>query len=371
MKCPVTNLETDTVLGELDAVQYVHRPDGNWHDIMISQYVLERWRKTSSTSIDISDAEFNQAIDLFRSMHWRALRDGGRPLFLTWQKAKATYESEPARYPKLQAWNIVAIEDLAGQASQLTFSTKCLNTLENIYDEWRKSGSVPDIPWAALDDKQHTYFFERPGEREDGMAYGCDGRTAYMVYQWIFDQGFLVDRIISQVWKQLELTPSAFIEVEKIKAGRESSLKRGFFIRRYDPETDEFYRPILAEVQRETGCEISAVWERQKNEKLDELILRRIRESSVIVLDVTGERFNVGLEAGFALALRKQIILLRDKADPFLPIRPDSDEKHLDVPFDIRTLNCFFYDRGEPEKLTAMLKERVLDALEEARLGTH
>lgn len=266
-------------------------------------------------------------------------------------------------------FHLIALEDAIDAGAQLTFTQKALNTLENLFDLWMRDGALPSIPYGYIHEGQWR-FHEKPDAKEDGMAYACSERLAPIVYSWLQGKGYL-ETVNIPGMQQLVLSPSAFVEAEKIKSGREATLKRGFFIRRFDEATDAFYRPILNDLQQTTGCEISAVWERKKNEKLDELILRRIREASVIVLDVTGERFNVGLEAGYAMALRKQIILLRDGGDPLLPIKPDSEEKHHDVPFDIRTLNCFFYDRHKPEELQAMLKERVLDALEEARLGTH
>lgn len=298
---------------------------------------------------------------LMRSKFWRATKAGERLLFVATRNELMVLEVNGAQAAELhQRFYVIALEDGIAEAAQLTFTQKALNTLENLHDIWLWTGAVPAIPCAALDDKQHSWYQSQSVGKEDGMAYGCDERSAPMVYQWLQEQGFLEDRIVSGQWRQRELTPAALVEVEKIKAGREASLKRGFFIRRFDPDTDAFFRPLLDEVAKATGCEISAVWERQKNEKLDELILRRIREASVIVLDVTGERFNVGLEAGYALALRKQIIVLRDKS-----------EKDGDLPFDIRTMNCFFYDRNKAEELEEKLRERVLDALEEARIGTH
>lgn len=358
--CPITGQMADYEPAGATSVGHRLRQCGSVLVIAEGAYVALQGRLWGKCVTHLSPSELNPARALLRSKFWRSVRERSRPLLVITRHQLSGFESAGGWEDQLAAHHIVLLEDAISEADSLTFAEKALNTLENLYDEWKRTGKVPEMTCASLDDQGRSWYHERQGQLEDGMAYGCDERTAPHVYQWLADQGFLIDRIVSGHCSQRELTPAALIEAEKIKAGREASINRGFFIRRFDPETDAFYRPILDEVRNKTGCDISPVWERQKNEKLDELILRRIRESSVIVLDVTGERFNVGLEAGYALALRKQIIVLRDKA-----------EKDGDLPFDIRTMNCFFYDRGEPEKLQEKLTERVLDALEEARLGTH
>src|SRR5262249_2875823 len=140
------------------------------------------------------------------------------------------------------------------------------------------------------------------------------------------------------------ITPTGYIKVESLRRGKNESVKRAFFIRRYDEDMDAFFRPILDQVQQRTGCDIRAVWEEAHNEKIDERILRLIRESSLVLLDIAPDRFNVGLEAGYALALRKPMIVIREKQSPWQA-----------PPFDIATLNCFDYDRNDPDRLIKVL----------------
>lgn len=324
--------------------------------------VLEARWDVERGVVSVADATFGPnlvgpAIALLRSRLWRAVFDGGRSLLVTTVDHARQLEANPPDW--IGHWSVFAIEDVIEEAAQLSFTEKALNTLENLHDLWRRDGKLPSIPYASINAEGRYRFTEHSEAMEDGTTYGCDARTAPLVYQWLQAQGLLSDPDHHKNKEDLAITPSGIVEVERIRSGKEASLKRGFFIRKWDEELDAFFKPIMAEVAAATGCEIAAVWEKEKNAKIDELILRRIREASVIVLDVTGERFNVGLEAGYALALRKQIVLIADK------------DQVTQLPFDIRTLNCFFYDRNEPEKLTEKLKERVLDALEEARLGTH
>lgn len=328
-------------------------------EISVSQILVVDWDLTGSLSIDgtpVNPEELSRAVCLLRSRFWRATRQGGRSLFITTAAHIREIEDHPEKQNSdlKSRFSLFAMEDAIAEAAALTFQQKALNTLENLHDLWRSQRRLPEVPYSFFNIENELRFRDRPPGTEDGMAYGCDELDAFMVYQWLVAENYL-----DAGYQRLDITPKGVVEVERIRSGKEASLKRGFFIRKWDEELDSFFRPIMEEVAEVTGCEIAAVWEREKNAKIDELILRRIREASVIVLDVTGERFNVGLEAGYAMALRKQIVLIADES-----LR----EK---LPFDIRTLNCFFYRQDEPKRLTEKLTERVLDALEEARLGTH
>lgn len=240
----------------------------------------------------------------------------------------------------------------------MSFTTKGLETLENLYAYWLKSGQLPTElnRYRAIDQGINVWREPSMQHIESGLTYCADERLAPMIYEHLEEQGFMRNR--SDRDSTMHLTASAFREIDAIKRGRRQAIRRGFFVRRYDEDLDSFYHPIINEVSRQTGCDIHAVWERPKNQKLDELIMRRIRESAVVIVDVTGDRFNVGLELGYALALRKQVVVVCE------------DDNKRELPFDIRTVNCYFYSRERAADLQQKLIERVHDGLEEARLGT-
>lgn len=267
---------------------------------------------------------------------------------------------------RLSRWIKLRIEEEANDAKTITFLERCHQTLLNLHDVWQDEGHLPEIPYSVLL-KSTFEFSERQNAREDGLTYASNERLAPMVYTWLKGEGYLADFQGSQT--RLVLTPKAVAEVDRIRMGREESVKQGFFIRRFDPGLDQFYQGISDEVHKETGCRVQAVWENEKNEKIDELIFRRIRESAVVVVDVTGERFNVGLEVGYALALGKPIVLLRDKDDECLRTDHDTKKPIQSLPFDISTVNCYFYDRTDPASLREKLVYRIKDALEGVRLG--
>ena len=291
------------------------------------------------------------------SLHWRSNRMTLRPMYLILLEEEKTIEAP-------EKFNVMKIEDEIEKAERLSFTDKCFCTLENLVEIWNDTGTTPRNQYFANNEAMN-WFISKPGVVSDGVTYGCEGEACHLVYRWLMTKGYLTITEVEGRPKP-ELTAEALIEVDRIKQGKESSLKSGFFIRAWDPQKDEFFKPILDQVKNETGCEISPVWQKAKNGKLDEIIFRSIREASVILLDVTGPnstepRFNVGLEAGYALALRKQVILICDK---------QGQEKNPELPFDIRTWNCHFYQTTSSKALQEILVARVNDALEEAKLSS-
>ncbi|MEW5882671.1 MAG: hypothetical protein AB1725_00410 [Armatimonadota bacterium] len=301
----------------------------------------------------LSADDWSKTKYLIRSKFWRLMAFGGGGPYGLFITSRATRQhDEEANGDAFRfgggTFRFVSLEDVAEEAKALTLTDKAARTLVNLYEMWRKTGAVNlDYLW-----KIGVWIQGSPDAKEPGVTYGCDEREAPIVYSLLRDRGFLHKG-------RPELTPDGFVRAEELLRAADPGLKQGFFVRRYDEDLDEFFKPIIERVASTTGCEIRAVWERPKNEKLDELILRRIREATVVVADVTGERFNVGLELGYAMALRKQIVLLCEKKN-------DRDE----LPFDIRTMHCYFYERSDVEGLQHKLIERVKDALEDARVQT-
>lgn len=257
---------------------------------------------------------------------------------------------------------MIFIEDALAEARNLTFTEKYLNTIENIINYWKKCGEVPKVPSQKISVTNTSIFQWTEDTTDPGVAYACDDREAPIIYNELMRHGVIKDRQSPNPNGVLEITGLALQEYDRIKAGRERGLNRGFFIRKFDKLMDEFFQPVMEAVQEETGCQIKAIWEMNLNEKLDERILREIEQSSVIVADVTGDKFNVGLELGYALALQKRVILLVNK-------HSGKDGQLPALPFDISTLNCYFYDKSDPEELKSVLIARTRRAMEASQFA--
>lgn len=309
--------------------------------------------KNRSRSFSVQ--ETNAAWALIRSKLWRAKRVKSAPISVLTEYEYSLILQSAETYSHLKGFTILRFEQEIEESRDLSFLEKCLNTLRNIHQLWAETKGVFECPYLHLDRRSEPVFSIQ-STKENGIAYGCDEFEATLVYDYLYNKGYL--RKYGDPLQGLVLSPIGYFQVDSLRRGQDSVIKQAFFIRRYDPEMDMFMRPIMDEVSHRTNCEIKAVWETHHNERIDDRILRLIRESPLVVLDVANDRFNVGLEAGYALALRKPIVAIREKPQPWIPL-----------PFDIATLNCYDYEREKTEDLIYVLSERILAAIEEAKLS--
>ncbi len=297
----------------------------------------------------------NAAWAIIRSKLWRAKRIGSAPISVLTEDEYSTILQSPVTYRHLKGFTMLRFEQQIEEARNLSFLEKCLNTLQNIHQLWTETKRIFVCPYLGLDSRSEPVFSVRDG-KENGIAYGCDEFEAILVYEYLYNEKYL--RKHGDPFQGLKLSPTGYLQVDDLRRGQASIIKQAFFIRKYDPELDMFIRPVMDKVKDSTGCEIKAVWEAHHNERIDDRVLRLIRESSLVVVDVASDRFNVGLEVGYALALRKPVVAIREKPQPWVPL-----------PFDISTLNCYDYERTKSEELIYVVSERVLAAIEEAKLS--
>jgi hypothetical protein len=282
--------------------------------------------------------------------------------------SEMTYKDSYLVKPELwTAYNVLSFEREFEEAKALSFAEKASKTLENLYDAWSDSEQALelDFSWALPDGV--LYFEFDPKAPVQWLAYGCDLRQAYLVYRFLFDEGyirFLVGTKIEGTRYRpngLEVTASGLQRIEEIRNGRDPFVRQVFFVRRYGVELDAVIAPLIEEIER-AACKIRAVWQIVHNRKIDEYVLRLIRESGVILLWVDPDNFNVGLEAGYSLALNKPIVAFRRK--------PVANRKTAgqELPFDIRTLNTFEFEEDKPEDFTRVISERIRAGFEELKL---
>lgn len=279
--------------------------------------------------------------NLLRSYLWRAKWRRTKPFIVSFQKHVDQLIDYLKAYDLSATYGALSFEQVVAQADSLTFIAKAMKTLENIDLLWSlgEEGMLNSVSSKMEHIKTHN---------TDGLVYGANNQETGSILEYLKDQHLVIsDGVLTR--------PSAkgMIELEKIRRGKEASIREAFFVRKYDEELDKFLEPILRAVGASLQCEINPVWAQEHIEKIDERIFRKINESSVIVVDITGDRFNVGLELGYALALGKPIVAIKEHSDP---------NAKFEVPFDISTLNCFPYQQT-PEG-AILLKEKL-----EARIG--
>lgn len=363
VKCPITGGLADVyepcqTEGYGKRIQYT---DG-W--ICISEKTLTHFDDLAliRNDINISLTDVERTWALLTSIRWRLVkRDRTAYIFIMMAEEFDNWHTTKGGKP--EKWEDVVgytLESLIADGQRLTFRDKLTETLENLVEVWVDQGVLPILPGSTgySEDGKKKVRFSDKGDSIPGYIHGATKRECPLILQSLFDDE-LIGTPPGNDSFDLQITPRAFREYDDRRIATQKVPRGGFFVRRSGEQLDEFYRPLLDAIASNLNCKIEAVWERPHNEKIDDRILRLIREAAVVLADISGlDNFNVGMELGYALALGKEIVLFCEDQGK------DNTGKDLNVlPFDIRTMNCYFYKKSEPELLQLILSERVREGL--------
>ena len=311
-----------------------------------------------------SDAKFDfqesrLALNLIRSYLWRERFTAGPPLLVTGSETKeALIDRAYANYPNRPVM-IRSFADFVREAHSLTFTYKAHQTLDNIYSLFMLDVDAGQNYHAdiALKKAMKSSYSHPPERPETGITFGCDDKTAPLIYQYLIEEKYLA------LEANATLTPKGFDLVDTMRRQGDPVSNKVFLVRRWDKDLDDMLNQACDIVEKESRILIEPVWKHEHNEKIDERVFRSIREARAIVVDLTpdtkdkGDRFNVGLEAGYAMALGKPVIAIRREPDP-----TDTGWR-TNISFDIVTLACYPYGReATPDAvrdLADKLKARV------------
>lgn len=299
----------------------------------------------------LTEQQTRRVFALARSEVWRINKQRRKSaLLLTVSTAEAiSYE---------QKYNqVVVIEDIVELAGKLTLERKALETLDNLSIEEQEIGAGVEIPY---------FFFEYPGRsswepgqppKEVGITHGCTSLEAPMVYQLLLKRA-LVDIRNPQTHDdntRVFITPDGYSQIDDLRSGSQDQAQQAFLVCRFTNVMDRFYTDVYGPVGDELKCPIRRIKDIHHVDKIDDRICEEIRRSSIIVVDLTDENFNIAFEAGFALALNKPIVWTKQK-----------EAGGVKMPFDIYTHNCLEWDANNLEQFRQDLKFRLLAALQKA-----
>jgi len=320
----------------------------------------------SRNEMGVSPADVERAWALLRSLFWR-LRRTSQVAFIQVLLAQDYAGWQEAALANPEKWRdsvIYTFEGLVEESQRLTFQRKQTETLINLVDIWMKDGKLPDMDWKSgySEGHQKRIRFRDSDTPIPGYVFGATRRECPLLLQALYDDGYIGTPVGKDSYDWV-VTAKAFRFHDDLRVGADKPSSGGFFVRPYDRKLNVFYEPLIQAIRDTLEVEIPAVWERPHNDRIDERILRLIRDAEVVVVDVSTNNFNVGIELGYALALGKQIVLVREKKRR---VRGKDDPNRL--PFDISTMNCYFYVRSKPEDLQEVLIARVREALRMARL---
>jgi len=120
---------------------------------------------------------------------------------------------------------------------------------------------------------------------------------------------------------------------------------QAFVVMQYGQPFDSLYTEVIKPVCEEMGLSPLRADDVQKPGIILQDIIRSILESEVVIAEITPPNPNVFYELGYAHALSKSTILLA--------------ERGKELPFDIRSYRCIFYDntiRGKRDVESALRK---------------
>jgi len=371
----IANGQAELVIGGGDfdrfAVQALHHPNISIDKLYLTNDMLSRWKghqapKEDSGSPLASDDDMRYVRALIMSHLWLSARSQEPTLLIgsSDEELGAIADSIQDKRVLKKYW-FRTFGSIVREAQELGFEERAYKTLETMSELWnrdRKPYEPGTVYYKDYDGNTAFPVFRYKSEHvENGMTYGTPSEEAHAIYDYLYSEGYLRLSNITGEEGLLLTSKGRLLVDERKRQGRSSDSVGVFLVQRYDPDLDSFLKPVLDELKVRLEMNVGAVWADEHIERIDERIFRRIRNCKAVLLHVTNDRFNVGLEAGYALALGKPVVAFRE-----LP--PKRAKEHMKrLPFDIATLNCYDYDRTtdpEGKLLTNILEARLAVALQ-------
>lgn len=127
-----------------------------------------------------------------------------------------------------------------------------------------------------------------------------------------------------------------------------SEQPKAFIVMQFTEEFNSLYTEVIKPICEDYGYEVVRADNIYTNTQLIQDITTALRESSLVLADITPDNPNVYYEVGFAHALDKPTILLCDRARERLP-------------FDVSGFRCIFYENSisGKAKVETVLKKHL------------
>jgi hypothetical protein len=124
------------------------------------------------------------------------------------------------------------------------------------------------------------------------------------------DQEFVNENNVTEEFiNEVEIINSTYPTRSLIEQALGEPLNQIFVVMKFgDPEIDSAYEGVIKPLGNEFGYNVLRVDEIQDSGHITEQILQHIGSSKIVLVELTGERPNCYYEAGYAHALRKDII---------------------------------------------------------------
>ena len=370
---PLTNRICPPPIGR-DGINYYDDPEIG--EFAISNEVLNRGFSFGSKlripgGPELSERETRRLLALAASYVWEAKQleaeseedENRAPKFMFQHEIRALASSPGTVYSKFGAYVPTPIEFLLRESRSLTLEAKAQRTLLNLANAEKYPG---EGLW--LDFNPHIYpghLVETESGSEPtsklnliGLVYGADKMEIPIVMSFLLENGFL--RYISARSK-FAITPNGYSLIEVLQNRGLIDDPTGFVICRFTKEMDEFYTKCYAhpESPHSKLVRLHRIKDITHNDKIDDRIMQEIRGATIVLVDLTDYNFNIGFEAGYALALRKPIVWTMN----------NQGSSKLILPFDIQSHNVLAYDPDHLGDFTVNLAARIELAIREAAVA--
>ncbi|MCG9895779.1 MAG: nucleoside 2-deoxyribosyltransferase [Fimbriimonadaceae bacterium] len=259
---------------------------------------------------------------------------------------------------RLEGYNNWTFDELVAQADDCDFKTRALRTLANLVNQERSPGAGI-FAYYSQNPYPGTFWNEElPGYISlHEIAHHSVDSEIPVVMQFLIESGSL--RVFpAEFGSQVLVTPDGYLEADRLSHGKSATSHSAFLVCRFTQSMDELFFNLYGSLDlgSNISCPITRVIDVAHNDRIDDRILKMIRMSSVVVVDLTDHNFNIGFEAGYALSLGKPIVWTCEELG--------CEQK---LPFDIQSQNVLFYKRGELDKMREQLKYRMIAALDHIR----
>lgn len=282
-----------------------------------------------------------------------ALRGSAPPLVLKEAARSNLQDGGQLKRGMYFKWRVWTVEGLWQELQSLTLEEKAERTLVSLVQAEPEVGQGVHLGLRFLPDEAPPGTWDGRNRDLAGLAYGCTPSEAHVVIRFLKDEGLIETKL-----EAIYISPKGYVRASEVASGKGEVLPRGFVVCKFNENLDAVYDSVYKSVLLPTGDPVTLLRVKDIHhvEKIDDKIMAEIRAASFVLVDLSDNNFNVGFEAGYALALGKPIVFTMQKP-----------EGELRLPFDIQSHNILVYDAADHSEFKEQLPFRIAAALDKAR----
>ncbi|MDR3692771.1 MAG: hypothetical protein P4L46_25550 [Fimbriimonas sp.] len=343
--CPLTETKRNLSLDSLHGLRF-YRDDtiGNW---AVSE---DLYRK------DFRSPEYAPARAMVASKALRHRLEGtGQQPCVVSKSTRTQWSNSREHEARVADLNleVCTIEELQSLALQMTLEQKALQTLKTLRLLEASPGAGLKIPVNLKNYPGSVDWNSENPLSPIGIAYACVRTEVPIVFQILKEDRLIQHGISQDDGIRIHITPQGY----KVADRTPNHATRIFVVCRFDDDTAylEVFKPVCE--SKKIDCPAVRVKDIPHNDRIDDRIMQEIRNSALVIVDITRANFNVGFEAGFALASNLPIV--------WCCLRTEKNDPSWAATFDIHGHNILLYDFDPPDHkaFKDALESQIMTAL--------